>query len=558
MTVKILIPHKGEITLDKRHYVSAGGEGQIYAKGSTAYKIYLTSEKMIPVAKIKELSILQNPNIVSPQDVIMDASGKNIGYTMQYIKNVSALCQVFTKAFKDRNSIKADDVLKLVNQLRDNIEYCHKQGILLVDINEFNFLIDNDTYKMIYFIDVDSYQTPHYPATAIMDSIRDRHNKKFSIETDWFSFGVLSFQMFVGIHPFKGKHPDYKSLDQRMSQNVSVFNKQVSVPPTTLPFDYIPSVYREWYSTIFNSNTRIAPPFDGIVITVITPKTRIINGTNNFIIDFFREYEGDIIHIGEQFVLTTKGLYVDNKLDFKVAPYAHVFSTLIHKHIITAIVSKNKLCLYDATTGKDIAIDCNAQQLMVCGNRLYIKNEDDILELVLTEISPASMLCSTIKVGNIIAGATQVFDGVIIQNLLGKYYASIFPDKGRHFQIALDCLASFRIVDAKYENRILIVVGESQGKYSQFMFVIDNKFSSILRTQTCIDISFSTINFTTTDSGICVHETHEGFIELFYNTESEDIKLIKDLTLTGTKLFFIQGQMFFAKENKLYKVKMKA
>ena len=47
---------------------------------------------------------------------------------------------------------------------------------------------------------VDSYQTAHYPATAIMPSVRDwkvpLHD--FSELSDWFSFAIVSFQVFLG------------------------------------------------------------------------------------------------------------------------------------------------------------------------------------------------------------------------------------------------------------------------------------------------------------------------------------------------------------------------
>ena len=68
-----------------------------------------------------------------------------------------------------------------------------------------NFLIDRDMQHVL-FIDVDSYQTAGFPATAIMDSIRDRHSSTYSAGTDWFSFAILAFQMFVGVHPYRGKH----------------------------------------------------------------------------------------------------------------------------------------------------------------------------------------------------------------------------------------------------------------------------------------------------------------------------------------------------------------
>ena len=34
----------------------------------------------------------------------------------------------------------------------------------------------------------------------------------------WFAFAVVTFQLFTGIHPYKGKHPSVLDLDARMPQ----------------------------------------------------------------------------------------------------------------------------------------------------------------------------------------------------------------------------------------------------------------------------------------------------------------------------------------------------
>jgi len=39
--MKVFVKGVGEEQLDKRHYVSAGGEGTVYVKGNTAYKLYM-------------------------------------------------------------------------------------------------------------------------------------------------------------------------------------------------------------------------------------------------------------------------------------------------------------------------------------------------------------------------------------------------------------------------------------------------------------------------------------------------------------------------------------
>jgi serine/threonine protein kinase len=380
--MNIIIKGKGSETLEKRNYLSSGGEGSIYVKDKTAYKIYIDKHKVIPENKIKELSVLTSPNIIKPERLILDKNNNAIGYTMKYIKDTIALCQIFTKAFKLRNNIQTKDIVALVTQFRDTVKHCHDNNILIVDLNELNFLMDSTKFKNIYFIDVDSYQTPLYSATALMESIRDRHATKWSTYTDWFSFGIITFQMFTGIHPYKGKHAKYSTLDERMQNNISVFNKNVGIPLTTLPFTDIPEMFKNWYEAIFEKGVRIDPPFGDIFAKIIVAKITTINNTDSFIFTKIKTFTEDIVqYINSEQVITTKGFYIQNKCDEKVASYCQVCLTPQLQHTITAIIKDQQLNLYDVNNGINIKVDMLAEKIMSYDNRLYLKLKDHIYEL---------------------------------------------------------------------------------------------------------------------------------------------------------------------------------
>jgi len=248
--MKVNLPGGGQISLGTKEYVAQGGEGSIYVKGKSAYKIYADPRNVISIGKIQELSEITDPCVIKPEKILTSTKGKPVGYSMRFLDSTWPLCQVFTRSFRERNGISPQNMMDLVLRMRQGVENIHKANVLIVDLNEMNFLVDQGLTD-IYFIDVDSYQTPHYPATALMESVRDRHSSKFSELTDWFSFGVVSFQMMVGIHPFKGKHPDIKGFDARMKDNISVFNPSVRVPKVCYSFDAIPDAYRSWYKSHF-------------------------------------------------------------------------------------------------------------------------------------------------------------------------------------------------------------------------------------------------------------------------------------------------------------------
>ena len=91
------------VTLDKNSFVASGGEGSVYVKGQTAYKLYTDPSKMISEDKVRELSVLTDPNIIRPQRIILGRGDKPVGYTMRYVPDTFALAQLFTKAFRQRD-----------------------------------------------------------------------------------------------------------------------------------------------------------------------------------------------------------------------------------------------------------------------------------------------------------------------------------------------------------------------------------------------------------------------------------------------------------------------
>lgn len=223
--MKITVRGKGTVNLTEKDYVTEGGEAKVYRKGSTAFKIYSDINKITPLAKLTELKVIKRDNIIVPDTPILNSKDRYIGFTMPWIDNTLPICKLFTTDFRNRNNITPEMIVKLVDNMQESIDHIHQFGVIQCDGNELNYLVKEGDFKTPYFIDVDSYQTPNFPATAIMPNIRDYNTNGFNRLTDWYSFAIIAFQLFIGIHPFKGKNPNFKknSLIERMKQNVSVF-----------------------------------------------------------------------------------------------------------------------------------------------------------------------------------------------------------------------------------------------------------------------------------------------------------------------------------------------
>jgi len=560
--MKVHIKGQGSaIRLTKRDFVASGGEGEVYAKGGVAFKVYFDPKKVIPLGKIQELSHIRDPRVVKPEKVLTDSKGKPIGYTYKFVKDAWSLCQIFPRAFRDRNGVSFNTIQKLVKQMHEGVENIHKSGILIVDLNEMNFLIPKK-FDDVMFIDVDSYQTPSHPATAIMPSVKDWkvQKNKFTTDSDWYSFGIVTFQMFTGIHPYKGRYKKKKmSFDERMQQGISVFNQDVGVPKAAYQFDVIPKGYRDWYEAVFEKGKRCAPPMDLGAAMIFAPKIVTLSGTQYLDITEIGEYDGDIMDFwsdGHKLVVaTTKAMYVDKNRTGQPTKATGVAFTPRGGRPIQ--IDGSTLTMTDMTLKKNLPFGLTTKEVSYTNGRMYIRTTDRIHEVTFTEAGN-TIIPSTKEAAQVLEHATRLYPGVAIQNLLGSTYVSLLPESGKSYQIPIKELDGYRIVDAKFEGGVLMVVGQIKGKYNRLVLRFDLTDQSY-DVREVKDIQPTGLNFVTLDSGVCVSITEDEKMEAFSSRKNaSSIKVIDDPVVGGDmKLGKHAGAVVVAKGNKMYKVKMK-
>ena len=170
-----------------------------------------------------------------------------------------------------------------------------------------------------------------------------------------------------------------------------------------------------------------------------------------------------------------------------------------------------------------------------------------------------STIVSPKIVSNVMENSTHIFDGVVIQDILGTFFVSVFPESGKCYQINIKELEKHKIVDAKYKNNVLIVVAEQKGSYSKFIFRFDKSYQQYdMRLES--NIQYSGINFIVLDNGICIHMNDNDDLEIFSNQKDlSHINVINDPIINGQITLFNRGtQVLCAKDNRLYKISMKS
>src|SRR3569832_871162 len=142
--MKVFVRGHGEVTLTQSHYLAAGGQASVYVRNGVAYKIYTDPKDAISPSKYAALSAITDPCVIKPEDLVLGPGGKEtLGYTMRAISDNYSLCQLFTRAFRDRNNIGTDRDISLAGTLRSHLKNIHQAGALVVDLNELNILVSN-------------------------------------------------------------------------------------------------------------------------------------------------------------------------------------------------------------------------------------------------------------------------------------------------------------------------------------------------------------------------------------------------------------------------------
>jgi len=310
-----------------------------------------------------------------------------------------------------------------------------------------------------------------------------------------------------------------------MKAGVSVFNPTVKVPKVVLPFSVIPDVYQQWLKAVLEDGKRMPPPGDLHGAIVVVPVVRTVTGTNT--IDIIEVYaltgavRGLWSSDGSTLVWTDDGLFLDNRrLHGTVSGVAGVGFTPKQDRPVVAGTSGGMLKLFNPETKTEIPVTLRADDVMSHGGRIYVRNRDKILEVVLTDMG-SNILVASRTAGTCLEHATRLYRGVAIQNLLGSTWASLFPESGKTHQLHIKELDEYRVMDARYDNDkgpasktgVLMVMGVKNGQYDRLVFRFDEKFKEY-DVRIVEDVTPIGLNFVVLDTGICVCMTEEEKLEL--------------------------------------------
>jgi hypothetical protein len=554
-SIDVWIEGGSKETLTDQHYKASGGEGTVYQKGGTAFKIMHPGHSVIQERKMQELHAIQASNVLIPLNYLLDKQGKKIGFTMRYVQDVEFLCKIFNNGFLQRNKISAADIVELVKEIQLTLTKIHDAKCLVVDFNQMNFLLDGKKFKTPFFIDTDSYQTPSCPATALMECVRDRKGpkNKFSTHTDWYSWAIISFWVYIGTHPYRGSHPNYSNNDwcgKRMDDGISVFNPDVSMPGNCRDFSVIPKPHLEWYKRVFEKGERSVPPLpDGCVIV---PVSVVVKDVANFVTKMLFEYNSPIRRIFQdqntRYVLTDDTLYRNEVPSFRYSgKYDKVgFIKVDGDDPVLVGMEGNNLLIY-SWKEKQALHEMEAEDMMVHGGRVYTRSGNSLIEHTCTKIYDRTVH-SVKHVANIFGPACNFFDGVIVQDILGKCMLTLCDDDGNFVNASVQELDKHRIIDGKCVKGVVVIISEKSGIFTRSVLTFSEHRSNYhIRTDE-VDAGESA-EFAVKSQGLCVGVVNDD-LEAWSGNRAKVFK--KSPIPSGSLMYTENDKTLFAVGNKLY------
>ncbi len=458
--MRVEIPGQTAILLNDAHFLARGGQASVYAQEGLAYKIFDDLDQVPSLERLRALKRLRHEQILGPLEPLYDEQGALLGFSMKLLSEAWTLCELFPLSFRRTQGLSPAQALALVLQLRELLSFIHLQGALIVDLNEMNVLVKH-SLDHLYLIDTDSWQLPGFPATALSESVRDRHSSSFDEGTDWFAFAVVSFQLLTGIHPYRGRHPRLRSLDERMEAQVSVFDPEVKLPPSCLPFSLIPDDWRCWYEQLFEEGLRSPPPGTQASASHHLPPMPPAIAAPQIELEVMARYPESILKVlqGPQacLVLTEGGLYLGDQ-QLSTAPSG---AAVLGFDSQGAPLALERTQLY---TPAPRSLPLKLSQVSGAEGALYGLCEDQLLAL---QIFKGAILPR--RWARLLPRAARLWPGVALQAVGTSTWCWLLEARDvRGF--SLPELRAHRLMEARAERGALMVLGFSKGRYDRLLF----------------------------------------------------------------------------------------
>ncbi len=569
----VLLDGRGPLTLEPRDHVGTGGEGSVYRSGNTVVKIYSDPQKMLREdmkGKLALLVGLTHPSIAAPRGIVLSTRHEPVGFYMDWVAG-EPLPGLFTNDTRARLAFGDAESTSVAARMREAMAYAHAAGALMVDPNEFNWIVSlSDPQKPLpYAIDVDSWQIGRWPARVIMPSIQDHHRQGFDTLTDWFSWGVVTFQVYTGIHPYKGTVPGFGryDLEARMKANASVFRPDARVNRAVRPWSVIPGPLLDWYVATFEQGERTAPPSPYAAGAAGAPTARTLRVVTTaqgaliyakllerpgdpivrvFPAGLVRLASGALVHVASGRTLLTQS-------SPRMEAIAAAEGWLIADKAASGVV----FTYVDGQSGatQTLTHTIRAERVVVGGERMFAVTSSGIAEILVRKLG-RTVLVAQGKVWGVLPHALSWQRGVGILDALGAAYVIMPFGSEAVAQVRVPELDHVRVVAGVGYGRIATFTGvDTSGVYTKY----DVLFSHDMRSAQVSSEKVATAELVRTvlPKGVVAFIEEDGELCVSVPTAATMNKVADKDIATDMLLARVGDSVVYVKDGALWSLRMK-
>jgi hypothetical protein len=420
------LPSGKRVRLSAHAFVAAGGEGSIYARGDVAYKIYDDPARAIAAGKIAELARIAHPAVLTPRELLhSEDGGAPIGYAMKFLPSAWTLAELVPSAFWKRHGLGPADAQAIAVRLHDAIAAVHAAGCCVGDLSAANVLVERGSLRP-HLVDTDSFQTPRFSATAITPEIRDPRARggRFDAGSDWFAFAVLAFELFTGLHPFKGRHPTVKGMTARMDAGISALQDEVRKPAAWRGLSGVPAAWVEWFRAVLEGSTRAAPTFTFATTTPSSVGLEVVG----------RLLDGSSLSVcidRAAGVVRLSGTRAVVPAAISIVPVAMI----VHRgHVILHV--DDRLVRLDP---------------VVVGERVFV---------------------GMVPIASVMPHATRLWPGLAISDVVGRAHAHLFDANAGVRTVRVPALDGAALVEAAYEDGKIALVVRDRSRLRRLVLAV--------------------------------------------------------------------------------------
>lgn len=565
--IEVELQGKGLAVLRPSDHVATGGEGSIYKIGNSVVKIYLDPVRMRQRGtpdKITQLTQFKHPYIVAPTG-LATAKKEVVGFYMPFVDNGHPMARVFTNEFWQKEGFDSKDATSLISKMRDVFIYTHDHKALLVDPNELNWFVLKNGGVEPRVVDVDSWALGRWSPTVIMPSIRDHHTKQFSELTDWFSWGIVTFQIYTGIHPYKGTLDGFNKFDfeARMKANASVFSHGIRLNAAVRNFSSIPKNLLDWYEATFQKQERTKPPspLEGVATPKAALKQRtILTGTGKLVFEKLLNISESVIRTFPCGVVLTqsKNIY-DLQLKKKIGECKSKDCEIVQVQDGWLLADwDNRVPEFKYINDRQfkaelLTLNIKTSRYFRAQNRLFAIMEQGVSELQV-QMFGKPILASG-KFWNLMVNSSKWFDGVVIQDIMGAKFITLPFGTDAVISERVKEIDHVQIVNAKACGRFVALIGlDKKGNYRKIELTFSSDFSKYTAWEGQADNS--ELNVCILPKGVACSITQDGELNIFVPTSGVLNKISDKYIGTDFILSHWGDVVIFIDNDSIWSVKM--